>query len=299
MITDETLYRRYVGGDDKGLNGLMGRYGDSLTFYINGYLHDLHESEDLMVEAFSYLIAKKPKMRDEGFRSYLYKTARHLALRHKARNRLRQAFNFDDLEADAESQGFSEEVIQTKERNRILHLCMEQLSPDYREALYLVYFENMSHTEAGVVMGKSQKQVSNLAAATKRRYDRRWKRRVYTVRSNEKRVAAVKRRSKELKRESGKRRERIVLLSSIAACLVLIVALSLAMPGIVENFSNDALGYSAMTASVFHGSGAFGYIVIGLLAFALGVCVTVLCYLARRSEHEEKAEETQRANDDD
>lgn len=167
MITDETLYRRYLGGDDEGLNGLMERYGNSLTFYINGYLHDLHEAEDLMIEAFSYLIAKKPNIRDGGFRGYLYKTARHLALRHKARNRLRQAFSFDDLEADAESHAFAEEVIQTEERNRILRLCMEQLSPDYREALYLVYFENMSHAEAGVVMGKSQKQVSNLVCRGK------------------------------------------------------------------------------------------------------------------------------------
>lgn len=162
MEPDETLYRHYLGGDDEGLNGLMERHGDSLTFYINGYLHDLHESEDLMVEAFSYLIAKKPNISVGGFRGYLYKTARHLALRHKARNRSRQEFCFDDLESDAENQVFAEEVIQTEERNRILHFCMEQLQPDYREALYLVYFENMSHTEAGVVMGKSQKQVSNL-----------------------------------------------------------------------------------------------------------------------------------------
>jgi len=167
VITDETLYRRYVGGDDEGLNALMERYGNSLTFYINGYLHDLHESEDLMVEAFSYLIVKKPNIRDGGFRGYLYKTARHLALRHKTRNRLRQVFCIDDLEADAESQTFAEEVIQTEERNRVLHLCMEQLQTDYREALYLVYFENMSHAEAGVVMGKSQKQVSNLVCRGK------------------------------------------------------------------------------------------------------------------------------------
>ncbi len=145
----------------------MERYGDSLTFYINGYLHDLNESEDLMVEAFSYLIAKKPKIRDGGFRGYLYKTARHLALRHKEKKRSRQTFCFDELEAVTENRAFLEDVIQTEERNRILHLCMEQLSQDYREALYLVYFENLSHTEVGIVMGKSQKQVSNLVCRGK------------------------------------------------------------------------------------------------------------------------------------
>lgn len=119
------------------------------------------------------------------------------------------------------------------------------------------------------------------------------------MRSNEERVAAVKRRSMELKQKSRQRRGRIVRLSSVAACLALIVGLSLAMPGIVGHFSDAALGYSPMTASVFYGSGALGYIVIGLLGFALGVCVTVPCYLTRRSEREEEAEKAQREHDDD
>ena len=119
------------------------------------------------------------------------------------------------------------------------------------------------------------------------------------MRSNEERIAAVKRRSKELERENRKRRGLTLRLFSVAACLVLIVGLSLAMPGIVGNFSDDTAGFPAMTASVFQGSGALGYIVIGLLAFALGVCVTVLCYRTRHMEREEKAEKTQRENDDD
>ena len=36
-----------------------------------------------------------------------------------------------------------EEIVRTKERNQILHLCMDELNPDYREALYLTYFEEM------------------------------------------------------------------------------------------------------------------------------------------------------------
>lgn len=39
---------------------------------------------------------------------------------------------------------------------------MDRLKPDYREALYLVYFENMHHGEAAKVMKKSEKQVSDL-----------------------------------------------------------------------------------------------------------------------------------------
>lgn len=57
MITDEKLYKGYLDGDDANLTLLMERYGNRLTLYINVYLHDLYDSEDLMIEAFAYLIS--------------------------------------------------------------------------------------------------------------------------------------------------------------------------------------------------------------------------------------------------
>ena len=71
MPSDEELYRQYLRGDEAGLEALMKTYGDSLTLYINGYLHDVHEAEDLMIEVFSYLFTKKPRIRDGGFSSVL------------------------------------------------------------------------------------------------------------------------------------------------------------------------------------------------------------------------------------
>ena len=55
MISDEALYRQYISGDETGLDELMKRYGNPLTIYIYGYVHDVHEAEDLMIEVFSYL----------------------------------------------------------------------------------------------------------------------------------------------------------------------------------------------------------------------------------------------------
>ena len=158
MVTDEELYGQYLCGDETGLELLIKKYGDPLTLYINGYLHDVHEAEDLMIEAFSYLFTKKPRIRDGGFKAYLYKTARHMALRHKSRQRL--SFNLDDLTEEPDGQILVEEVVQTKERDQILHFCMDELNPDYRESLYLTYFEGMSYLQAAEVMGKSVKPVS-------------------------------------------------------------------------------------------------------------------------------------------
>ena len=49
---DEMLFERLLEGEgDKALRPLMERYGDALTLYANGYVHDIHAAEDLMIES--------------------------------------------------------------------------------------------------------------------------------------------------------------------------------------------------------------------------------------------------------
>ncbi len=159
-MTDEWYYRCYLAGDETGLNSLMEKYGNPLTLYISGYLHDIHEAEDLMMEVFIYLFTKKPRIRDGGLKAYIYKAARHMALRHKRRGKL--CFSFDELSKEPESEELIEDVVKTRERDRILHFCMKQLNSEYGEVLYLTYFENMSYAQAAEVLGKNVKQITNM-----------------------------------------------------------------------------------------------------------------------------------------
>ena len=98
------------------------------------------------------------------------------------------------------------------------------------------------------------------------------------MRSHEERVAETKRRIAKIEREKRLRRNTITMAFAVAACLALLIGATLAMPGIAANIqTGDYFGFE-MAASIFHGGAALGYIVIGLLAFLLGVCVTVLCF---------------------
>lgn len=160
MACDEALYRQYLDGNDAGLDALMKKYGDSLTLYIDSYLHDVHESEELMLDVFAYLFTKKPRIRDGGFKAYLYKAARHMALRHKSKRKC--LFSLDAIADEPDRRLLADEVIRTEERNRVLHLCMSEMNPDYREVLYLIYFEDMSYAQTAVVTGKTVKQVTNM-----------------------------------------------------------------------------------------------------------------------------------------
>ena len=107
------------------------------------------------------------------------------------------------------------------------------------------------------------------------------------MRSHEERVAETKRRIAKMEREKRLRRNTITMASAVAACLALLVGASLAMPGITANIQTGDYSGFETAASIFHGGAALGYIVIGLLAFLLGVCVTVLCFRLRQMNRDD------------
>ena len=107
------------------------------------------------------------------------------------------------------------------------------------------------------------------------------------MRSHEERVAEAKRRIANIEREKRLRRNAITMASAVAACLALLIGASLAMPGIATRIQAGNYSGFETAASIFHGGAALGYIGIGLLAFLLGVCVTVLCFRLRQMNRED------------
>ena len=103
--------------------------------------------------------------------------------------------------------------------------------------------------------------------------------------SHEERIAEVKRRIAEKEHQKRLRQARIA-------------AVSLFMPGIVEQIELGTSSGFETAATMFGGSAALGYIVIGLLAFVLGVCVTILCFRIRLLNKEEQMEEQKGDNAD-
>ena len=107
------------------------------------------------------------------------------------------------------------------------------------------------------------------------------------MRSHEERVAEAKRRIAKIEREKRRRRNTITMASAVAACFALLIGASLAMPGIAANIQTGNYSGFETAASMYGGGAALGYIVIGLLAFLLGVCVTVLCFRLRQMNRED------------
>ena len=111
------------------------------------------------------------------------------------------------------------------------------------------------------------------------------------MRSHEERITETKRRIAARQREKRLRRDKITMVSAAAACLVLLIGASLAMPGIAARAqAGDYAGFET-AASMYGGGAALGYIVIGLLAFLLGVCVTILCFRLHQMNREDGQDE--------
>ena len=111
------------------------------------------------------------------------------------------------------------------------------------------------------------------------------------MRSHEERVAETKRRIAKIELEKRRRHNTITIASSVAACLAVLIGASLAMPGIATRIQTGDYSGFETAASIFRGGAALGYIVIGLLAFLLGVCVTVLCFRLRQMSREDGQDE--------
>ena len=113
------------------------------------------------------------------------------------------------------------------------------------------------------------------------------------MRTNEERQQLIHRRTLEIQREQQKKRERVISGSGIAACLM-IIGIGCLMPEVTKqaSVSGAKTNYTTGMASMLGNYEALGYICMGILAFALGVCVTILLYRLRKAEeHRKKAEE--------
>lgn len=99
------------------------------------------------------------------------------------------------------------------------------------------------------------------------------------MRNTEERVLAVKLRAKEIEDQRKRMRRTYMLnISSLAVSLIFIVGLSFVIPGVMDNMSDSEYANFGTAASIFERSNSLGYVLIGFIAFALGVSVTILSY---------------------
>ncbi len=160
MDSGTSCYNRFLAGDENGLVDIVNMYGDSLMLFINSFVNNLSTAEELMEDVFMELVVKKHKFKEESsFKTYLFKIGRNKAFNFLKRNKRYTYIEDKEIEDDVK---FEENIVKDEEQKQI-HTVLKLLPKDYKTVLYLIYFEDMSYDEIGMVMRKSNKQVKNLA----------------------------------------------------------------------------------------------------------------------------------------
>lgn len=154
-------YRRFLEGDEEGIVEIIRDYKDGLILYLNGIVGNIHTAEDVMEETFVKLVVKKPRYSEKfSFKTWLYTIGRNAALDHLRHNSKKSDTPIDELELADKA---DLELSYIKEEQKIMvHRALSNLKADYRQVLYLSFFEELSNEETAAVMRKSKRQVENL-----------------------------------------------------------------------------------------------------------------------------------------
>ncbi|MCM1132520.1 MAG: RNA polymerase sigma factor [Ruminococcus flavefaciens] len=162
MDNGETSYRKYLDGDDDGLAEIIRDYKDGLILYLNGITGNISSAEEIMEETFFKLAIKKPVFRGKSsFKTWLYSIGRNAAIDALRKNRRMSELSVDDFADVADERSLETEYLK-EEQKIMLHKALDDLNPDYRQVIYLTYFENFTIDETAIIMKKNKKQINNL-----------------------------------------------------------------------------------------------------------------------------------------
>lgn len=156
-------YQDFLAGNQEVLTDIIREYRDGLVLYLNGIVQNLAIAEELAEDVFVKLVMRRPHFAsDSSFKTWLYAIGRNMAISYLRRQKhihipLENCPELTDNEESLEQQ-----YIQ-KEQKLILHNTIKNLKSEYRQVLWLIYFEGFSHKETARIMGKSVHNAETLA----------------------------------------------------------------------------------------------------------------------------------------
>lgn len=163
MDNGASSYRRFFEGDENGIVEIIRDYKDGLILYLNGFTRNVCIAEELMEETFVKLVVKKPKFSARySFKTWLYTIGRNVAIDYLRRSS--KLVNMTDEEMQnvlSEEESLEQSYIREEEKI-VVHRAMSKLNAEYRQVLYLMFFEDFSTEQIAAVMKKSKRQIGNL-----------------------------------------------------------------------------------------------------------------------------------------
>ncbi|MBO4650063.1 MAG: sigma-70 family RNA polymerase sigma factor [Clostridiales bacterium] len=169
--TDGQLYIRFLSdGDMEALGALFEKYKDTLILFIYGIVGNSEDAEELMMDTFAVLAsgtARYTEKKEASFKTWLFAVAKNQA-RHFLRKKSRYPVAEVDVDRDLKDVEEQPESVLIEDESKVeLYNALEEINPEYRQVLYLMYFEDLKPEQISRVIKKTVKQTYNLAARGK------------------------------------------------------------------------------------------------------------------------------------
>lgn len=154
-LTQEAVVRAQAG-DMEGMHYLYVRFVDDVLRYVDSFVHDHHEAEDITQNIFAKLMTAigKYQPREVPFDAWLLRVARNAALDHL---RARRAVPTEEVRVT--DSGSAETRL---DRGRALRQALEDLPADQREVLVLRHIVGLSPVEIADTLDKTESSVHGL-----------------------------------------------------------------------------------------------------------------------------------------
>ncbi len=162
MDNGESSYRRFLAGDDSAFECIIRDYKDGLMLYLNNFVNNIFIAEDLMQDTFVKLVTKRPHFSGKAsFKTWLYAIGRNTALDYLRKKKPTADISVDEFVILAASEEVERKYLQDEDK-RALHRAMDALKCEYRQILWLAYFEELPLKECAIVMKRSVRATETL-----------------------------------------------------------------------------------------------------------------------------------------
>lgn len=162
MENGASSYHRFLAGDDEGLHEIICEYRTGLILYLNSFVQNIHTAEELTEDTFAELAIRCPKYSEKSmFKTWLYAIGRNVTAKY-----LRECTKLSIVPLESQEHLSDEKNIENNyiksEQKRIVHKALHSLKSEYRQVLYLSFFEEFSNAETAIIMKKTKRQIETL-----------------------------------------------------------------------------------------------------------------------------------------
>ena len=158
---DDELYKKFLLGDKDSFESLYNKYKSKIKYFVYNIVKDIEEAEDITQDVFLYVMQNE--MKDEyAFKYHIYLIAKSKAINYKNTTNRREKLNekyYGDI-GQAE-RNLLDEIISNESKNDVLN-SIDLLEDKYKNALHLVYIENMSYKDTAEIIGESLSNTKNI-----------------------------------------------------------------------------------------------------------------------------------------